>query len=104
MSDSVIINISKDFTPTPAGRYSTDGEFSGQRFREEFMLPNLKAGKQVTVQLDGTKGYGSSFLEESFGGLVRAGISREVLKKNLKLVSSDSSLILEIQEYIETAN
>lgn len=103
MAEKIAINIAKDFSPTPAGRYRTDGEFSGERFREEILLPKFRAHKIVTVELDGTKGYGSSFLEESFGGLVRAGIPRDELKKNLNLISADSSLILEIKEYIETA-
>ena len=103
MVGNVTINIARDFTPTPAGRYRTDGDYSGERFRDDLLLPNLKENHHVTVELDGTKGYGSSFLEESFGGLVRAGVNKQTLKKNLSLKSSDSSLILEIEEYIDTA-
>jgi hypothetical protein len=64
------INIAKDFSDVPLGRYPTDGNFSGERFREERLRPALQKGN-VVVNIDGTEGYGSSFLDEAFGGLVR---------------------------------
>ena len=67
------IAIATDFSPYPAGRFRSDGPFSGEKFREEFLLPALQSSEPVTVTLAGTKGYGSSFLEEAFGGLVRYG-------------------------------
>lgn len=65
------IDIGKDFTDTPLGRYASDGSFSGERFRDEYLLPALKGDEQVSVIIDDVEGYGSSFLEEAFGGLVR---------------------------------
>lgn len=56
----------------PAGRFRDDGQFSGQAFREDHLTPlwrsALVSGELVAVHLDGTLGYGSSFLEEAFGG------------------------------------
>ena len=66
------INIAKDFSDVPLGRYPGDGNFSGERFREELLRPALQKGN-VAVNIDGTEGYGSSFLDEAFGGLVRKG-------------------------------
>jgi hypothetical protein len=66
-----IINISKDFSRSPAGRDAADGPFSGQRFREEVLVPALQSGDQLVVDLTGALTFGSSFLEEAFGGLVR---------------------------------
>jgi hypothetical protein len=64
-----------DHAPAPGGRFVKDGPFSGEWFREELLRPALEAALRgryaVTVELDGTAGYGSSFLEEAFGGLVR---------------------------------
>lgn len=31
----------------------------------------LEKGENLTIDLDGTSGYGTSFLEEVFGGLIR---------------------------------
>jgi hypothetical protein len=51
----------------PAGRNRSDGPYSGEFLRDEKLLPVLAQDK-VIVDLDGTLGYGSSFLEEAFGG------------------------------------
>lgn len=64
------ISIARDFSRNPAGRYRKDGRFSGEVFREDVLVPKLSKGS-ICVILDGTDGYGSSFLEEAFGGLVR---------------------------------
>lgn len=65
------IDIAKDFSPVPSGRFPTDGPDSGARFREEFLRPALLTPGTITIRIDGTAGYHSSFLEEAFGGAVR---------------------------------
>jgi hypothetical protein len=66
-----VIKVSTEFSRTPGGRYYTDGPASGEQFREEFLLPALRAHDNITIDLDGARGYPSSFLEEAFGGAVR---------------------------------
>ena len=95
-----IVNIGLDFSRYPAGRRIAHGPFSGERFRNEFLLPHLLAGTKVEVRLDDTAGYGSSFLEEAFGGLVRSGVSLDQLSLLLDVKSNDQSLIDEIWTYI----
>lgn len=97
------INIPKDFSRYPAGRYKADGPFSGEGFRNKFLLPPLRRGEAVTVELDGARGYGSSFLEEAFGGLVRSGLNKEIVLSLIVLVTEDESLKSEISEYIQQA-
>jgi hypothetical protein len=95
------IKIPQDYTRYPAGRYISDGSFSGQRFREELLIPALQSSNKVEVHLDGTLGYGSSFLEEAFGGLLRSEkFTRDDLVSRLVLVSNDESLISEIRQYL----
>jgi hypothetical protein len=65
------INIARDYTPYPGGRYPEDGKGNGTTFRKEFLLPIIKQGKKADVVLDGAAGYPSSFLDEAFAGLVR---------------------------------
>ncbi len=66
------INIAKDFTDAPGWRYRLQGEKSGEQFREEILEPAFtKTNDKIHVVLDGARGYGISFLEESFGGLAR---------------------------------
>ena len=76
----------------PVGRHRTDGPDSGQRFREDFLEPALKEHDRISVNIDGTAGYHSSFLEEAFGGLVRRGIgdSDEILRR-IDVVSNDDA-------------
>lgn len=99
------IKVSKDFSEEPYGRYYSDGEFSGERFREEFVLPALRECDKVVIDLDGSEGYNSSFLEECFGGLVRKhNLSPIEIKLKLELISTeDESYLDEIQQYIDEA-
>ena len=106
MKESVmIINVARDFSPFPAGRYLADGPYSGEGFLKEKLLPALKQGASVEVVLDGAMGYGSSFLEEAFGGLVRL---KEWpladLLERIKLVSlEEPALVDEIKGYMHEA-
>ena len=83
------ISVANDFSATPAGRYKADGPYSGQEFRDKFIIPALQNYDRVIIDLDGTLGYGSSFLEESFGGILRvSGYDYETIKKKLEVHSS----------------
>ena len=94
-----MVDLAKDFSRAPAGRFISDGPNSGERFRSEYLEPNLKMHEKVVVLLDGTRGLGSSFLEEAFGGLRRLGFTYEQLTHKIDLVSKDSSLVSEIRSY-----
>lgn len=80
------IQIARDFSRFPAGRHRSDGPYSGERFREDFLIPALKQGR-VTLVLDEVAGLPSSFLEEAIGGLIRAGLSLSDIEKNLQIVA-----------------
>lgn len=100
----LVINVAKNFTRFPSGRFKRNGETSGEAFREKFLVNPIKEEKEITVELDGTIGYGSSFLEEAFGGLVRVlGISPQNLKLKLHIVSDDPALLEEVSGYIDDA-
>lgn len=80
------IDIGRDFSRVPAGRHSADGDYSGEAFREKLLAPALREFTDVRVILDNTEGFGSSFLEEAFGGLVRvSGFTAEFLRKHLTI-------------------
>ena len=98
---SKTINVGRDFSRYPAGRYKSDGPYNGEKFREDFLLPALRGSEhEIIIEFDEARGYGSSFLEEAFGGLVRAGFSAEDLFARVKMLSRDRSLVEEIQTYI----
>lgn len=104
------LNIATDFSVAPGSRYAHEGKFSGQDFRTQVLLPMLrKAIEQnciLEVSLDGTAGFGTSFLEESFGGLIRENkIDLQTIKKSLKLISQEEPALLdEINEYLQDAD
>lgn len=88
------IHVARDFSRFPGGRYKKDGPYSGEAFREEMLVPALlealKSNSVVEVELDGTAGYASSFLEEAFGGLVREGRAEpEAAKENLQIIATE---------------
>lgn len=97
----------RDYSEFPGPRRAITGPSSGEEFRETVLLKIIKnhPNDLIIVDLDGTAGYGSSFLEESFGGLIRAGISYEKVNSICEhLVSNeDPSLIDEIKDYVSEA-
>lgn len=74
------ISIAEDFTKYPGGRYRKFGKGSGEEFRD-FLIPYMDRKEPLTIVLDGTAGYSSSFLEEAFGGLVRLGYPQASLRE-----------------------
>jgi len=98
------ISIAKDFSPYPAGRFATDGPHSAEAFMTEVLLPALERYEVLSIDLDGTYGYPSSFLEEAFGGIVRKGFKPSELQGRLNFISeSDLHLAHRIWEYINKA-
>lgn len=89
----VEIALADDFSRYPAGRTTPDGPDNGRRFRTEFLVPALrdavKNSARVDVNIEGVRSFGSSFLEEAFGGLIRhEGFSRDQVEKHLRIVSN----------------
>ena len=82
-----------EFSHSPGGRFKVHGPSSGEEYREEVLVPALKdaisADETLTVELDGTSGYGSSFLEEAFGGLIRkGGIAPTLVRRHLAVTAN----------------
>ena len=94
------ISIANDFSRFPAGRFRDDGKASGTEFREDILAQALRDTQfdKVVVNFDGVAGFGSSFLEEAFGGLVRTeGFGGDYLHRHLELVTTENDL----QDYID---
>ena len=102
------VKISSDFSRFPSGRYHPeDGNITGQLFRERFLEPHLKNGDEILeVDLDGVVGYPTSFLEEAFGGLIRAGFPMPLLQERLKIIAHEQRRVFDVKRvwrYIEDA-
>ena len=96
------ISVVGDFSDEPYGRFPGDGPDSAQRFRDEFLIPALYQYDKVIVDLRGAF-YGSSFLEETFGGLVRRGFKHDDLENKL-IIQHDLEVYVQTSwEYIKNA-
>lgn len=88
----VKINISKDFNDVLGGRYRTDGKFSGEEFYEDILKMKfqeaLDKNETLEINLDGTFGYPSSFIDQSFGTLGRE-FGEEIVQKHLSFITDD---------------
>ena len=98
------ISIARHFSIYPGGRTPEDGPHSGEEFRNRYLLPIFDSDETVTIDFDGVRGYGSSFLEEAFGGLVRQGISAKRIRTQLEFKSSKPSITNEVNRYIDAAS
>ncbi len=86
----MIIDLAKQFSRYPSGRYPSDGTHNGQAFRTEYLVPALRRAisenTTVIVDIDGVRTFGSSFLEEAFAGLVRLSLfDHEQLEHHLEI-------------------
>ena len=78
-------------------------------FRDKILAPALQDEEldKVVVVFDGVAGFGSSFLEEAFGGLARKHqMERSLLDRKLQLKADDPDLqdyVALTEKYIEDA-
>lgn len=106
---SIEIKIASDFSHTPGSRYIEEGKNSGEKFRKEILAKSFKEAiaedKKIVVNLDGTDGYGTSFLEESFGGLIRNdGIDYQEIVNRLEIISYEEEYLKQdVYEYLKDA-
>ena len=109
MNKDIKIKVATDFSRIPGARYPEEGDFSGQEFRQNLLYPALQAAishhVKLIIDLDGTAGLGTSFLEESFGGLIREDhVDYKVLKDTIIIISEeDPDYKEEVNNYIEDA-
>lgn len=104
---NLVIKVAEDYSATPLGRYRKHGEFSGQRFREDFLIPAIEKYENITIDFDGVAGLPSSFLEEAFGGLVRTGnVTAKEFFARVVIMATNPSLTLakdRVRRYVSAA-
>ena len=101
------IDIAREFSETPGGRTIQEGDFSGELFREELLLPLYEAAIQkkekLEIYFDGAYGYPPSFLDEAFGGLVKKLKIRNIMDNILINSSEDLTIDRRIRKYVSDA-
>ncbi|MGL5597929.1 MAG: STAS-like domain-containing protein [Aeromonas sp.] len=101
----IIIDVATDFSPLPIGRYPSCGASNGSRFRDEILKKALSSSAEnILVDFSNVKiGVGSPFLEESFGGLVRAGFDAEKLKERIQVTGGLAAYPSQVIRFIDRA-
>ena len=102
-----VINIAKDFTTTPGARYYSDGPKSG----EEFFVEKLKNSFQTAldkdvrlkIEMDGTEGYASSFINETFRRLGEEFGSEEAWNRLIIVSNEVPKYIIKVKNSIYEA-
>lgn len=101
------ISVQADFSEYPGLRYSTLSDFSGEEFYHQILNTAFyevyQAGDILTIDLDNTAGYASSFLDEAFGNLVYDFTLANV-KKHVEIISVEEphwKEMIEQQTYLQ---
>lgn len=82
MEKEIKIKIADVYHKMPMGRYyPTDGDWTGDRFRQQYLSPIFDNYEKIIIDLDDLYGCPSSFREEAFAGLAREKGIDEVLDK-----------------------
>jgi hypothetical protein len=102
--DLLKISVARQFSPDPGPRYARQGPNSGETFRR-MLVRKLQEAETVEVDLDGTYGFGSSWLDEVFGGLIKyERMSTADVQRRVKVKSdADRSYLITVEEAIEMA-
>lgn len=96
------INVVSDFSAYPAGRYRTEGKFSGEAFLIDHLMAKMIAAITekgiLQINLNGMNGYPSSFISGSFGKLsfelgklLGQREASELILKHIEFICDDSS-------------
>jgi len=102
------LSVAKDFTKTPGFRYKHQSPgTSGEEFRDKLLEPKyhqaVKENVKLEVNLDGTNGYLTSFVEEAFGGLQRKDRGRNILDNIVVIANEEKHWVQDIKRYVDEA-
>ena len=68
-NDETTYQFATKYSRYPGGRLRKHGPYSGEAFREDVLWPLIQTNRKIHFDLTDTQGFGSSFLDESFGEL-----------------------------------
>jgi len=87
-------------------RYKRLGPHSGEEFRDDYLIPwldILTEAEKAAVDFSGTIVYMPSFLEESFGGAIRANGKNKEKLEHIELLNMDKIWKEKLLGYIKDA-
>lgn len=96
MSDkSIVYKFADEYTRYPGGRLRKHGPYSGEAFREDVLWPLLQGKVKVHLDLSNTYGFGSSFLDESFGEIGKR-LGLKACKQKIEFSSADDPSLVDL--------
>ena len=105
----VRVSVARDYSERPGGRFEWEGPNSGEKFREDVLVGRYREARDrdlpLIVDLDGTSGYASSFLEEAFGGMIRKryAVKEDLLRRLTIMSGAQPKWIQRVERYISQA-
>ncbi len=104
-TQTIRISIAKDFARVPGPRFKFQGKNSGEEFYETKLLPSYleaeKTGQKLVIDFDGSEGYTSAFLDQSFGTLARTFGFKKVTNRIQFITISEPYLENEVLFYMK---
>ena len=83
-----------DYSEYPGPRYINQGDYSGEDFYHKILNQSFveayESNSVLTVDLDNTAGFMSSFLDEAFGNLV-FDFGKSIVDKHLHVISEQET-------------
>lgn len=96
LNGAAYFSIAREFSNMPAGVTLEDGDYSGERLRG--ILEKRLFRSPLVVDMDGTRGYGSSFLQAAFTAL---GAAQAIPPDHINIrCQEDRSIVMEVEGYI----
>lgn len=86
----------REFSRNPGGKREIDTPWSAELFRTKYLIPLCQEFDRVVIDINGTLGFASCFLEFAF-----AGLSPTIASKIAIQSDEDPSLKTEIEEYLK---
>lgn len=98
------ISVANDFSPTPGGRFRSEGPFSGEEFLHKLLVDNYFAamviGEPLVIDLDGCMGFPPSFIDGSFGELARHFSDKNIFDVITLVSQDDPDIPVRIQKLV----
>lgn len=100
MENQIKINVLSDFSPYPGARFESDGPFSGEEFYNKLLKPKMKEALEkktkLIINLDGTNGYASSFIDQAFGVMLRGEFNQKDIDETIEYISEEEPNLIKI--------
>jgi len=103
--ERIYYNMASEFSVDLGPRKIEHGNFSGERFRDYILIPLIEKDSTITLDFNDVLTAPSSFLEETFGGLIRKGFKLSDINKRVEIISEEDPWINEmIIKYLKEAD